>query len=263
VPTITSRQHPLVKTVRRVVRGDQTLALLDGWHLVEEALRANVEFETIAVAGGKDAPGSAVVAQARARGAEIVEVSPAVMDALSPVRTPSGVIALVRRRSVALEDLLTPAPPLIIIAVDLQDPGNLGAMIRSAEAGGASGVAVLGASADAWGWKALRAGMGSTLRVPVLQGDDTGAVVDALRAAGVQLVATVPRGGTDMRNVDLVKAVAILIGGEGPGLSERLRGLADFRISIPMQQPVESLNAAIAAALLVYEARRQRDNAAV
>jgi TrmH family RNA methyltransferase len=258
VPTITSRQHPLVKTVRRVVRGDQTLALLDGWHLVEEALRAKLEIDTIAVVTAKESAASAVVAQAQARGAEIVEVSPAVMDALSPVRTPSGVVALVRRRSVALKDLLTPAPPLIIIAVDIQDPGNLGAMIRSAEAGGASGVAVLGASADAWGWKALRAGMGSTLRVPVLQADDTGVVVDALRAAGVQLVATVPRGGTDMHDVDLRKAVAILIGGEGPGLSEPLRRLANFRISIPMQQPVESLNAGVAAAVLVYEARRQR-----
>jgi TrmH family RNA methyltransferase len=259
VPTITSRQHPLVKMVRRVMRGDQTLALLDGWHLVEEALRANLEIDTVAVVAVKETAGSAVVAEARARGAEIVQVSSAVMDALSPVRTPSGVVALVRRRSIALTDLLTPAPPLIVIAVDIQDPGNLGAMIRSAEAGGASGVAVLGASADAWGWKALRASMGSTLRVPVLQGDDTGAVVDALRAAGVQLVATEPRGGTDMHDVDLCKAVAILIGGEGPGLPEPLRRFADFRISIPMQQPVESLNAAVAAALLVYEARRQRN----
>ena len=102
------------------------------------------------------------------------------MEALSPVRTPSGVIALVRRPAlVGIEALVTPAPPLIIVAVDMQDPGNLGAIIRSAEAGGASGVAVLGASADAWGWKALRASMGSTLRVPVLQGVETGTVIEA------------------------------------------------------------------------------------
>jgi RNA methyltransferase, TrmH family len=239
------------------MRGDQTLALLDGWHLVEEALRANIAIDTIAVVRGKET-GSAVIDQARARDAEIVEVSPAVMDALSPVRTPSGVVALVRRRLAALDDLLSPAQPLIIIAVDVQDPGNLGAMIRSAEAGGASGVAILGTSADAWGWKALRAGMGSTLRVPVLQEGDTGAVVDALRGAGVRLVATVPRGGTDMHDVDLAKGVAMLIGGEGPGLPEPLKRLADVRLSIPMKQPVESLNAAAAAAVLVYEARRQR-----
>ena len=249
-----------MKTFRRVARGDQTLALLDGWHLVEEALRTDLVIDTVAVVGVNEVPGSAVVAQALARGAEIVDVSPAVMDALSPVRAPSGVVALVRRRSVALNDLLTPAPPLILIAIDIQDPGNLGAMIRSAEAGGASGVVVLGASADAWGWKALRAAMGSTLRVPVLQGSDSETVIDALRAAGVQLVATVPRNGTDIGDIDWRKASAILIGGEGPGLSEPLLRAADSRISIPMQQPVESLNAAVAAALLVYEARRQRDS---
>jgi RNA methyltransferase, TrmH family len=170
MPTITSRQHPLVKTVRRIARGDETRALLDGWHLVEDALGTHLAIETLAVDPLATSASAAVVERARARGVDIVEVSPAIMRALSPVRTPTGVIALVRRPPlVSMEALFTSPAPLIIVAVDIQDPGNLGAIIRSAEAGGASGVVVLGASADAWGWKALRASMGSTLRVPGLQ----------------------------------------------------------------------------------------------
>jgi TrmH family RNA methyltransferase len=165
---------------------------------------------------------------------------------------------LVRRRSVAITDLLASESPLVVVVVDIQDPGNVGAIIRSAEAGGASGVAVVGASADAWGWKALRASMGSTLRVPVLQAADAGPVVGVLREAGIQLAAAVPRGGTDMQAADLTGATGFLIGGEGNGLSEALLRAADAHISIPMQEPVESLNAAVAVAILIYEARRQR-----
>ena len=256
---ITSRQHAIVKTFRRAARGDARLALLDGWHLLSEAVDAGVRIETIAIAKHKHEGETArVVARARAHGADVVSVSAVVMDALSPVRTPTGVVALIERPTVSLPELFRPVPALVLLAIDMQDPGNVGALIRAAEAGGATGVALAGSSADPWGWKALRASMGSTFRMPVVKSTDITALMTAFSAAAVRVLATVPRGGTAMHDADLQTGIAIMMGGEGAGLPQHLIDAADARVSIPMHPKVESLNVAVAAALLVYEARRQR-----
>jgi TrmH family RNA methyltransferase len=142
--------------------------------------------------------------------------------------------------------------------MDSQDPGNVGAIVRSAEAGGASGVQFTGSSADPWGWKALRAAMGSTFRVPVLRQPDSAVALAHLRDAGLALLATVPRDGTPMLDVDMRGPLTLILGGEGRGLDQTTMDAADQRVSIPMSGEVESLNVAVAAGLLVYEARRQR-----
>lgn len=256
---ITSRQHAIVKTFRRAARGDARLALLDGWHLLNEAVTAGVRIDTIAVANDKhDAEAEHIVDRARMQGAAVVSVSAVVMDALSPVRTPTGVAALIERPTVSLPELFRRAPALIVLAIDMQDPGNVGALIRAAEAGGATGVALAGSAADPWGWKALRASMGSTLRIPVIKSTEMAALTTAFSAAGVRLFATVPRGGIAMHEADFQSDVAIMMGGEGGGLPQHLIDAADARVSIPMHGRVESLNVAVAAALLVYEAQRQR-----
>lgn len=257
---ITSRHHAFVRQARRVAKGDADgLSLLDGWHLVGEALNAGIEIESAAVAGE---PGStearARVAQLDDAGVPVWHVSDAVMQALSPVRTPSGVVALIRQPDVDETRVLRPHPALVLVGVGLQDPGNVGAMIRAAEAGGATGVVLTGESASPWGWKALRAAMGSTFRLPVLRMADIAAACGRLRAGGLRIVATVPRTGAPMHDVDLRGPVALLLGGEGSGLSSDLLERADAGVSIPMCAPVESLNVAVAAGLLVYEARRQR-----
>lgn len=257
--TITSRQHAFVQKVRQVTRGDGQLSVLDGWHLVSEALDAGIEMESIAVAADPpDAHAGAALARLAAAGTPVLHVSAAVMEALSPVRTPSGVVALVRQRTSDEAQLISPAPALVLVCVDMQDPGNVGATIRAAEAGGATGVLLAGESADPWGWKALRAAMGSTFRLPILR---MASVVDAcarLATRGLRIVATVPRSGLPMHEVDLRPPTALLLGGEGHGLGADLLAAADAGVSIPMQPPVESLNVAVAAGLLVYEARRQR-----
>jgi TrmH family RNA methyltransferase len=260
VATITSRKHSLVKEYRRVARGDKRLALIDGWHLLEEAVRARITIESVVVVPGSTTPATKrVLARAGEAGTPIAAVTASVLEGLSPVRTPSGVAALIHRHHATLAQLLTPSPALILLAVDMQDPGNVGAVIRSAEAGGATGVAFAGSSCDAWSWKALRASMGSTFRVPVLATDDVATIIEELRGAGVVVLASVPRGGTTMHGADMRNAVAVMIGGEGSGLTATLIESADARVSIPMKSPVESLNAAVASALLVYEARRQRE----
>jgi TrmH family RNA methyltransferase len=262
VPEITSRHHPLVKAFKTAARGEGPLALVDGWHLLHDAVAAGVAVDRVAITGQPPSAADAALLTRLSGDAPdmVVSVSSAVMDVLSPVRTPAGVVALVQRRHVDRAHLFVPAPPLIVVAVDMQDPGNLGAVIRSAEAGGATGVVVTGASADPWSWKALRAAMGSTFRLPVHAEADALAACAALNGHGLSLLAAVPRDGVTMHTTDLRAPIAFLLGGEGSGLSATLVSRADARISIPMKGPVESLNVAVAAALLVYEARRQRGN---
>jgi TrmH family RNA methyltransferase len=147
---------------------------------------------------------------------------------------------------------------LVVIVVDVQDPGNAGAIVRVAEAGGATGVIASGVTADPFGWKALRGSMGSALRLPVVNGGAAAEAIADARRHGCRVIAAAPRGGRSVFDIDLTGPVAILIGGEGPGLAPSVVDAADERVTIPMQAPVESLNAAVTAALLVYEARRQR-----
>lgn len=255
---ITNRQHPIVKAFRELARGGGPLILLDGWHLLGEAADANIAVETIAICGPPTAQEQRVVDRLRRAGAEIVAVSGTVLNALSPVNSPTGVVASARRPSVSGAALVQPAPALVLAATGLQDPGNAGAIIRSAAAAGASGVALDESSADPWGWKALRASMGSAFHVPVLRSRDLDSLIQEWRAAGLRIAATVPRHGTPMHNLDFTPPMALLLGGEGAGLPDQLVTSADVRVSIPMRGSIESLNAAVAAAVLLYEAQRQR-----
>jgi TrmH family RNA methyltransferase len=257
VPEITSRQHPIVRAFKAAARGDAEV-LIDGWHLLHEATDAGLTISTIALLGAPQDPEDRHLLERLSRTGTVVTVSPAVMNAMSPVRTPSGVVALGAARRAALIDVLTPPPALVVVAIDVQDPGNAGAIVRSAEAGGASGVLFTGGSADPWGWKALRAAMGSTFRLPVVREPDVRQACAELQRAGLRLRAAVAHGGVPLERVDLRPATALLLGGEGGGLTQELLLLADEHVMIPMAAPVESLNVAVAAALLVYEARRQR-----
>jgi TrmH family RNA methyltransferase len=232
--------------------------LLDGWHLLGEAAAAQVVVEKVAICGPPTAKELRIVDHLRRNGARVVEVSGSVLNALSPVNSPTGVVASAQIPTVASAAVLTPAPALVLGAAGLQDPGNAGAIIRSAAAAGATGVVLDELSADPWGWKALRASMGSSFHVPVVRSRALAKLIEEWRAQGVRIVATVPRGGASMYEVDFRKPTAVLMGGEGPGLPDDLITSSDEQVSIPMHGPIESLNAAVAAALILYEARRQR-----
>src|SRR5688572_29129387 len=232
--------------------------LLDGWHLLSEAASAEIPVEKIAICGPPSSSEQRVVDRLRRHGAQIVDVSGTVLNALSPVNAPTGVVASARRPSVSGDAILVPAPALVLAATGLQDPGNAGAIIRSAAAAGATGVVLDESSADPWGWKALRASMGSAFHLPVFRSRGIAALVKDWRKAGLCIAATVPRGGTSMHNVDFTKPTALLLGGEGAGLPDALVDSADVRVTIPMRGGIESLNAAVAAAVLLYEAQRQR-----
>jgi TrmH family RNA methyltransferase len=267
VEKVSSRQNALVKRFRALAhdRASETdRVLLDGEHLVEEALRSGVTLEAAAFSDGAATGRLAALARDAARaGARTITAPDAVFSALSPVQHPSGVVAIAELRAATIEAALERGPALLLLLDGVQDPGNVGAIVRAAEACGATGVIVGAGSADPFSWKALRGAMGSSFRLPIVTGVPIRDAIGRLRAAGIRVLATVPRDGTPLPACDLRVGTAVLLGGEGPGLAEDAVAQADGRVTIPMKAPVESLNVAIAAALLLYEASRQRSDVAV
>lgn len=263
---ISSRQNPLVQRVRDLARGrgPEGEVLLEGVHLLEEAWRSNVEvLLAVFASDALDGRFSDLAARAAAHGARVVAVPPSLLDGISPVRQSAGVLAIARLRAAAMDDALREKPPLLLLLDGIQDPGNAGAIVRAGEACGATGVIVGPGGADPYGWKAVRGSMGSVFRLPVVVIDDWTPALTRLRLDQVRLFAAVPRGGTPLSAATLDRPSAILLGGEGPGLGPDLLAAADERLTIAMRPPVESLNVAISAALVLYEASRQRSHVAV
>lgn len=256
--TITSRQNPTVRRFRAAADGAAESVLLDGAHLLEEALSASVPIELVAIDESAKADVAALARRAGTAGARVISVPSKVLSAMSPVRQPSGIVAIARRQERPLADALVGAPQMVLMLDEVQDPGNVGAIVRAAEACGATGVIAGQGTADPMGWKALRGSMGSIFRLPVAARQSLAEAVSAARAMEIEIVAAVPRDGVLLPHCDLRRPVAVLVGGEGGGLRDSLVALATTRLTIPMRPPVESLNVAVAAALIAYEAQRQR-----
>lgn len=261
---ISSRQNPIVRAFRDLARTPDPAGarlLLDGAHLVRDASAAGADIEVAVLASSRarDASEEAEVARAlEAQGTRVLTASEQVFAAISPVRAPSGIVAIARRTPVDAKHICSRADAFVLVAADVQDPGNLGSLIRAGEAGGMTGVLVCGASANPFSWKAVRGSMGSVLRLPVAAGLTIDDAIRCMRKYDGRILATAPRGGRPPDVVDWRGRVALLVGGEGPGLSEQALAHADELVTIPMAPPVESLNVAVAAAILVYAARRQR-----
>jgi len=252
--TIASRRNPLVQRFRQARSGGPSL-LLDGPHLVEEAIAAGLDVEVVVVETGRDQ--SELLR--RLPPERIVRAPAAVLDAVSPARSPAGIVALAARPpSPPPGELLRRRDALVVGAVDVQDPGNTGAIARVAEAAGATALLTTTSGADPFGWKARRGAMGSAFRLPIARLASADEIVRVVRDAGLQVVAAVGRGGREPEEVDLRVPTALLFGAEGQGLPAGVVEAADVHVTIPMARPVESLNVAVTAALLLYEARRQR-----
>lgn len=261
---ISSRQNGVVRRFRELASGDPAgqWMLLDGEHLVAEALASGLSLDVV-VFSERLATGAlaGMAADLERRGVRVVMVTEQVLAAVSPVRQPSGVAAVAQQPAATLDQVLYTRPSLVLCLGGLQDPGNVGAIVRAAEGCGASGMVATAGTADPFSWKALRGGMGSTFRLPIATKQSLETTVSRARAAGLRVIATTARGGTPLPACDLRGDCVILFGGEGPGLPDAVVDAADQRITIPMRAPVESLNVAITAALVLYEAERQRDAA--
>jgi len=255
--TLLSEKNPLLKEVRRAAsRGELTsdgLAVAEGFHLLEEALGSRCEIPMVIAAENVLAT---VATHLRGlKRTRVVSVSEAMFAKLATTESPQGVIALVRPPQWTLDQLVR-GKPLVVVLDAVQDPGNAGAMVRTAEAFGATGVALLKGSVSPYNPKCLRASAGSMFRLPVAAGIDESLLAAALEQKRVALYAALPRAERSISQADFTGACAIVIGSEAHGVSKKIEKKA-IGVRIPTSG-VESLNAAVAAGVLLYEAQRQR-----
>ncbi len=196
------------------------------------------------------------------KGRKYEVVSDPVFAAMSDTKTPQGVICVVRQFHYTREDLMGKdgQTPLLIVLENLQDPGNLGTVLRTAEGAGVTGILMSRGTVDLYNPKVIRSTMGSIYRMPFVYTDDLHGDLKALREKGVGLYAAHLRGQHAYDEENYKEPTAFLIGNESKGLTDETADLADHYIRIPMAGQVESLNAAVASAILMYEAGRQRRN---
>lgn len=225
---------------------------IEGDHLLEEALRSGMVLNTVFVSEHREIP------QIIPRGIEVLHLTNDLFRSVVETQSPQGIAALLVPPVHALDTVLR-GTPLILIAAGLQDPGNLGTLVRSAEAFGATGVLTTPGTVSPWNQKALRSSVGSIFRMPVVAA--TAEDVTSLKPQGIALIAAVSRESSRTvaaQEMNLTRPCALMIGNEGAGLSAEWMELADEHVTIPCPGPVESLNAAVAGSLLLYEASRQR-----
>lgn len=254
---VQSRQNSRVKELRSALaRGSRTdtgLVALEGSHLLEEAVRSGLRVATVFLREGSESLADSLDLAA---GTELLALPPDVFSSAVTTESPQGIAALVEPRAFSLDDLFV-GTPLILVAAALQDPGNLGTLVRSAEAFGATGLLALPGTVSLWNPKALRASSGSAFRLPVIAINEEDALT-ALRTHEVKAFAATVSDGLDATQTDLRQPLAFLIGNEGSGLPPSLVRAADAAITLHCPGPVESLNAAVAGSVLLFEAARQR-----
>ena len=246
----------MVKEVRRalsrgelLVHGEYAGALaLDSPHLLEEAIAAGLTIDAVLFVEEMEK---------RVRGTALYRLSPAAFKKIVSTESPRGVIALVRPREWTAHELFQPAPALVLILAAIQDPGNAGTLLRTAEAFGSTGALLLRGTVHATNPKLLRGAAGSTFRLPHLAGVQLDQALAMCAVNGATVLALDPRAKESLDDVDLRGPVAIAVGAEGAGLPPDLLDNARA-VSIPRARRVESLNAAVAGSLALYEAARQR-----
>jgi len=256
---LTSLQNPLVKQIRKLhsskERHKQELFLLEGTHLLEEACITNYPLVSVCCTAQWEANHEKLWQLIVEKCDRALIVSEDVMKTLATTVQPDGVVATAKR---GYHGVSLPFTGLQIALETVQDPGNLGTIIRTAAAAGASGLWLSKNSVDLDNPKVLRASAGQWFRLPMLLSEDLQATVMEAKQAGMQIIATLPAANLTYWQVDWQKPSLILLGNEGAGLSTDLSQMADFHTKIPLQPGVESLNVAITAALIMYEAQRQK-----
>jgi len=262
VPVLSSPDNQRLRWVRKLsgdrrARRKEGLWVAEGVRLAEEVLREGVAVRLWVLEegwGAGEGREAAVRAEAQARGDEILEVRRGLLREVADTETPQGVVVAFRAPIWDAGQVLAGPGPIVVLDA-LQDPGNLGTIARTAEGAGASGLLLTPGSADPGSPKALRAAAGALLRLPTVQVDDP---LSLLRQSGCAVFATAGAGGTPYDRADLSRPFALLLGQEGRGLSPELAGAADLLLTVPMASRLESLNVAATAAVLLFEAARQR-----
>ncbi len=268
---VEGRHNPLVKQLRQAFsRAELTESgdgAIEGLRILEEAIRSGLRFSAVFFRESAQDRAARLLPQIGAQ-VETLLLPDKLFDSLVPSESPQGVAALVRLKEFSLDDVVERlhVGPVVVLA-GLQDPGNLGTILRSSEAFGSAGVVLGEGTVSSFNSKVVRASAGSVFRLPIVHGhgkpaqNKLGEVSEKLRVLGVRLVATSSHKGTPLDQADLKGAVAIFFGNEGAGLPREVMAEMDEFISIPHTQQVESLNAGVAASIVLYEAARQRKDA--
>lgn len=237
---------------KRRAREREGKFVVEGPHLVEEASSA-VKY----VLYHSHLP---IVKKLEAQGIPCYRISKERFAELSEVATPQGVLAVVKQSEHQLSDLLNTKAPLLLFCIEVQDPGNLGTIIRTADAAGAAGVILSRGTVDLYNSKVVRASMGSIFHLPIVRVKELTETIDKLKKKKIRIVAADHQAKKDYYQADLSGPAAILVGNEGAGLPEELWDLADEIVRIPMPGRAESLNVGVASAIILYEALRQRQH---
>jgi len=265
---IEGRHNPLVKQLRQAFAHSELTdagdCAIEGLRILEEAIRSGLRFSSVFFRESAQSAADRLLPQIGAN-VETLVLPDKLFDSLVPSESPQGVAALVRLKQFSLDDILErlQVGPIVILA-GLQDPGNLGTILRSAEAFGSAGIILGEGTVSPFNSKVVRASAGSLFRLPILHNQEKSAdaklddVCEKVRAHAVRLIATSSHKGTPLDQADLKNPSAIFFGNEGSGLPRDLMAKMDESIAIPHAPQVESLNAGVAASIVLYEAARQR-----
>ena len=256
---LTSIQNPLVKQARKLHRAKerqkQNLLLLEGTNSIEAAFQVDYKLDIIFHTDRWYENHQPLCLKIAQKGLRLQLVSVEVLNAIATTVNPDGVVAIAPRR-IKQEPIISQTK-LGIALERLQDPGNLGSIIRSAVATGVDNLWLSNDSVDIHNPKVLRASVGEWFRLPIATNQNLAEVVTQHKQAGIQVIATTSNANKSYWDLDFTRPSLLLLGNEGAGLSEELIALADERVMIPLANEVESLNVAVATALLLYEAKRQ------
>jgi len=260
-----------VRRIRRLLaqrsaRRSEGAFVVEGVNVLEAALDGQADIEALFAAPEAESECPALLDRAVRRGILIHRLGPGVLERVAGTVTPQPVLAVARRRPPALADVAGAGPSgsggaeprLLVVGVDVRDPGNAGTLIRSAEAAGAHGVIFCRGSVDVTNPKTVRASAGALFHVPVVEGCDPQEVLGVLGDLGLMRIAAVAHGGERPDRVDLSQPLALVFGNEAQGLPADVLDGVDMPVTIPMPGRSESLNLGMAASILLYEARRQR-----
>lgn len=242
------------------------MLVAEGPKLIEVALHNGRAIESAFVApeARRHPEIARVLGELERGGARVFELAPGVMERVADTVTPQPVCAVVAAEETTLPDLLAAAPPgdrLYLVCADVRDPGNLGSVLRIAAASGSAGVITCAGSVDPSNPKVVRASAGAVFQLPVVRAPAATETLQSLRSAGVRVLGTTARGGTDYLAAELSGVVALVLGNEASGLTPGLEASLDEAVTIPMASGSESLNVAMTAAVLCFEARRRARSA--
>lgn len=256
---ITSSSNPQLKNIVQLnkkakVRREQGLYVVEGYKMYLEAPKEQIEKIYAASHFLDKHP------EIRQKHPDLEEVDDRVFAAISDTQTPQGILCLMRQPSWDIKKILEKEHPFLMVLEDLQDPGNVGTIFRTAEGAGVDGIILTKNCVDIYNPKTIRSTMGSIYRVPFFYTDKIEKVLGELRIYDVRTFAAHLNGERDYDREDYKKGTAFFIGNEGNGLTDDLANRADRLVKIPMCGQLESLNAAMAAGILMYEAARQRRN---